>query len=666
MDKALVTYSLIRALYDEGRDYVDAFWPFALRVLPADKTPVLPQTVADLVQERFLLQIPTHTTRTLLERAKRRGQLVSRREQAYALTDAGVTYLRAMETRRNVERRIAAFVEAASVFLAERREVFADRTYTQRMIERVIQRSNELFSFVVEKPPEDMAATFSGDEEAVLAFFRHVEAVAPTHFDTLRDLVLGSTLAGLLRRTDIADATRNFRPTVLYLDTNFLLSVLGLRFPVECRPALELLRLLNQNPRFSLKAFDFTLEEIFGLLRSLSREGGKYPVGVPIASLYASMKSQGWTSSRVTEFISRIDRELEVLGVDVLSTGIRLDDLDAPDADLLSRHRIYKPEQEERGRLHDLQAIAFVAQERTREVRRVEDAEVFFLTEDTRLSNYAFIERGHRDRETISEVMPDRLLTNLLWLKDPQVLAQLPIEAVIAMHSRDLFIDKHVWLRFFGVLEELRSSGQLDDDAASVLLYDGQVHKDLAVLGAVRAHEVTDEWILQRLEDAREQAQWRQDWALKQQAQDLAKRHEEDAGRQADLHRGQVEALQERVLALEAASRRREVDDARTLARIKRRAQKHAVATIRGVKGLLLASVAVAVWFLVPLLVRGWDVADPVISLAQFVGIVAVALGWRVDPLSFWTSVQLRIEEWLIARGVRHMPGVDGSSEPTP
>ena len=141
--------------------------------------------------------------------------------------------------------------------------------------------------------------------------------------------------------------------------------------------------------------------------------------------------------------------------------------------------------QGDRGCAHDLQAINLVAKHRPpRKARRVEDAEVFFLTEDTRLSNYAFNELGHREQETISEVMPDRLLTNLLWLKDPQVLERLPVETAIAMHSRDLFIDNAVWLRFFDVLKDLQEDGTLDDGAASVLLYSGQVHKDLAGLGA--------------------------------------------------------------------------------------------------------------------------------------------------------------------------------------
>ena len=327
MEKALVTYSLIRALYDEGRDCIDAFWPFAIWVLPLDKSAMNPQAIADRVVEKFSLSIPVHTTRTLLQRAKHKGQYVSKRNEAYTLTEAGVNYVRQMETQHSVELRLTAFVDAASEYLAEKHPAFLDRAHTQRIIDQVIDRSNTLSDFGVTLPVEASGSCPVEAEEAVLAFFRHVEAGDPEHSKTLQDLILGSTLAGLLRRTDIADATRNFMPTTLYLDTNFLLSVLGLRFPVECRPAAELIRLLNKNPRFSLRICDFTLEEAFSLLRGFTREGGKYPTGVKIKSLYASMKSGGWTAGGVTEFISRIEGELEKLGISILTTGFRLKDI---------------------------------------------------------------------------------------------------------------------------------------------------------------------------------------------------------------------------------------------------------------------------------------------------------------------------------------------------
>ncbi|MEN8144685.1 MAG: hypothetical protein ABFS14_06995 [Gemmatimonadota bacterium] len=526
------------------------------------------------------------------------------------------------------------------------------------MIERVIDRNVDLFDFVIERASTGADMVSPSEEESVLSFFRHVEASNPEQFETLKDLILGSTLAGLLRRTEIADATRSFRPTTVYLDTNFLLSALNLRFPVECRPALELLRLLNQNARFKLRVFDFTLEEVFALLRGFNREGAKYPVGVPIRSLYASMKSQGFSPAGIAELIATIEDQLEELGVAVLSTGVRIEDTLPTDPDTLSRYSRYKPEQEERGRKHDLQAIAFVAKARSRQVRRVEDAGVFFLTEDARLSNYAFIEMGHRDGETISEVMPDRLLTNLLWLKDPQILEQLPVATVIAMHSRDLFIDKAVWLRFFGVLTALQEGGDLDDDAASILLYDAQVQNDLAILGAIRVAEVDEAWVLSRLEKARQQAEWKHEWELSRQAAELQTSYAADDEQRAQKYSSRITALEERIQL-------READVTKALATVKQRMERRATWLVRGIKGIVLLAVGAAAYFLVPVLFSKWEIAEPALALVALLVALMSWLGFKVEPLHIWERFRYNLQGFLIRGALRdwqHIanPSADG------
>ena len=45
------TFALIKALYDEGRDYLDSFWPFAVRVIPS-KEFVTPSLIQKNLRER--------------------------------------------------------------------------------------------------------------------------------------------------------------------------------------------------------------------------------------------------------------------------------------------------------------------------------------------------------------------------------------------------------------------------------------------------------------------------------------------------------------------------------------------------------------------------------------------------------------------------------------
>src|SRR5690348_4776312 len=128
--RALHTYSLVKALYDQGRDYIDAFWPFLLQVMPRDGKALAAAPAADRIREQFGLTVPVHTVQTLAERAKRHLGYLSRENNAYSLTREGVEYLAKMETPRQVERRIEALLNHAVAALSKKNELFADREFT--------------------------------------------------------------------------------------------------------------------------------------------------------------------------------------------------------------------------------------------------------------------------------------------------------------------------------------------------------------------------------------------------------------------------------------------------------------------------------------------------------------------------------------------------------
>ena len=248
------------------------------------------------------------------------------------------------------------------------------------------------------------------------------------------------------------------------------------------------------------------------------------------------------------------------------------------------------------------------------------------------------------------------------------------------MHSRDLFIDNAVWLRFFDVMKDLREDGTLDDGAASVLLYSAQVHKDLAGLGAVSAHKiVTEDFVLQHLDRVRRQNEREQKQALERQLRRL-----ESARQKGDLDQRKVlvrdlqdmreryetalsqerSEAQESVRQLEMRDRQRDMQMAQGLAKVKDQAHEKAVWLVRLLKWSLLGVIGWLTWGYAPLIISQWEVAGPVIELAQMVLVVALGVfGWKFDPLQIWTRIRLRLEEWLIARTLRDFPMLGNISQ---
>ncbi|MCD6448905.1 MAG: hypothetical protein J7L34_00130, partial [Thermotogaceae bacterium] len=104
MERRLYTYALIKSFYDEGEDYLDAFWPFVIRVIPPENFIHL-KYIQDNVKLQFYLEIPLHVLQTILNRAKRRGFIKQERKQ-YKLLEEGRKYLDKFETDKEVEREI--------------------------------------------------------------------------------------------------------------------------------------------------------------------------------------------------------------------------------------------------------------------------------------------------------------------------------------------------------------------------------------------------------------------------------------------------------------------------------------------------------------------------------------------------------------------------------
>lgn len=656
--RELHTYSLIKALYDEGKDYIDAFWPILLQVMPPSGQRLAVPPIADAIRARFGLSIPVHTVQTLADRARKQFGYLDRSNHAYSLTAKGRDYLAALESPRQVQRRLEELVDHACAELSVADPSFAHRGFTLAAITSVIEKNYHVFDFIIEHEGAARPSRSSPTDQVVLDYFVQLEGAHPTKFATLRDLILGSTLAGLLKRDDITDATRHFGPTDLYLDTNILLSLLGLPFEVECRPALELFGLIGRSNRFHLKVFDFTLDELTGLLRGYREASKKYLPGVKVKAIYSSLQFRGITPGDVTMLIATLEEQLRARGVSVVETSFKSDGLPVygAGASLSS----YKPDQDARGQAHDLAAISEVAVRRGKYERKVERARIFFLTEDYRLSNYCFVEGGHRDRGTVSEVMPDRLLTNLLWLKQPDSLESLPVSTVIAMHSRDLFIDRRVWDAFHRELGRIVDSGELPEDGASILLYDGQVHRDLAALGAEGREDVNKEWLLSRLSDAKARQDAGTAAALERKTGQIASEHER---KRIDLET-ERQALERTVAAERRATASRQQ---RLLAFEKEASQRFGGRVVLFIKVLGMILVLALTYRLYEVVLSKWPMIESQFTIITWgIPVGLWMFGWILDPRDMWARLGDVIADKKLARRLSALEAALGGGVVSP
>lgn len=88
MEKLIYTYALIKSIFDQEEDYIDAFWPFVIKTFLAGRF-MDSCSIQRNLKENFDLEMPLHVLETVVNRAKRKGYIAKQKEKRYNLTDKG-------------------------------------------------------------------------------------------------------------------------------------------------------------------------------------------------------------------------------------------------------------------------------------------------------------------------------------------------------------------------------------------------------------------------------------------------------------------------------------------------------------------------------------------------------------------------------------------------
>jgi hypothetical protein len=73
-NRLICTYALAKSLHEEGKDILDVFVPFILMTFYYTRKEILSEVeIKEYLKDFFNLEIPGHTIKTIITRAKRTG-----------------------------------------------------------------------------------------------------------------------------------------------------------------------------------------------------------------------------------------------------------------------------------------------------------------------------------------------------------------------------------------------------------------------------------------------------------------------------------------------------------------------------------------------------------------------------------------------------------------
>lgn len=505
----LHTYALIRALYEEKKDYFDAISPLVLGVMSDTAFENLTTLKAKLQREHGL-EVPLHILKTVCARTKNRGYAdQDDRSRNYRINSEGKSLLGSLESVEDVKRRTNAFLTAVIGFFATKGTTLT-QDQAQELITSFVQDNLDgVIDFINPKrsspEPADRRRLSRHESASLVEFVETIHTSQPDEYARFTEFVLGSVLASLLcsdSSSDIVEAeSKAMKRGLIFLDTNLTFSLLGFHSDESTVASNELLTLLK-NLGFSLRIFDFTLEEIGRVLNGYISNKHKFPSNLRVDHIYSALRAKGWGTSDVRDFLSVVDEKIEELGIEIFSTNVNLTDYKSPRNESLRSRIATNKKDDTRGlsTTHDLAAVDKIREIRKKQVRRIEDAEAFFLTSDFALQKAVLFGLGHHDGGTLTEVILDRVLANILWLKNPSL--NIPLSTIIATHSRDLLIDRRIWDKFYQVLSKLRTEGRVTDGQIENLFYHNNIENVLQEFGRGDADKVSDELVMEEVESA--------------------------------------------------------------------------------------------------------------------------------------------------------------------
>lgn len=506
MEKVLYTYALTKALYDEGGSYSDAYIPFVLNVIPTDGFVGLEEIQINLTN-RHSIRVPLHVLKSMVLRSKKRGFICEYKEK-FILSEKGANYRYDLGIEKEIERKInQLLLDIVHFFAKQNIEKQAEEidnlilNFINRNIEYLREWLVSTDEEIYNSHQEISVRQSNVDEEILIKYIYAAEHEKPDFYQILQDMVLGSILSiviGSGKHPEISDIrSKEFRPCQIFLDTNFVFSLFDLNPPEFTEPAKELLGLLKSN-NLDIRVFPFTLDEICKVLSGYPENASRYPATIRVNTLYSNLKVKGWTKSDVKEFIANLERRLDEEGIRIdWDKNVDLENYTPPKSEW-RKITNYKPRQELLHQNHDLAAIEMIKKIRGHAVRRIEDSKAFFLSSDGKLVRFDFVELGHRENSTLCEVLQDRLVANILWLKNPD--SNVPLKAIIAAHSRNFLIDRRLWDRFNEVLKKLAMNGKVSESDISLLFYHGFIEDVLLEMDETDADEITPEFVIDEIE----------------------------------------------------------------------------------------------------------------------------------------------------------------------
>lgn len=480
MENLLVHFALAKTFYSEKKNYLETFAPFVLDILASQDKVLSIKDVSEILSNSYQLTIPFHTIQSIIRHLNNK-QLIevtdnNKANIKFIISEKGTREFWDFQTNEDdVSRKLNKLFVEFNMFVYNKHQVKYELSYVQAEIIRFIRKNLPKLAIFAMNDFEGENGDLSEFDLHCIEFIGEIEQHEPELFTTFNELLRGSILWSEIRKENLNPTEKAFENITIYLDTNFVLSLLELHHPTTNAAAKQLFELLKSNNKITLQVFNITLNEICRLLDAYKRNKNNYS-RLQVYHIFFFLKEKGYDDAK----IDLLKGDLESILGNKLGIGVsKIDLMDTNNTiyqDLYSymnKNTQKEPDALHYSCLHDATIINKISSKRGAWVAEFEKCKYIFLTSSYWLDKFA--KQRHGNSNNFSETILDLTLTNILWLKNPNSELGLSVHHLLAVHSKRLLVDNNIWQKFNKSLKELYKEGKIDENDYARLISKNQI-----------------------------------------------------------------------------------------------------------------------------------------------------------------------------------------------
>jgi len=474
----IALYAAIKTFHSEGNDIWGTVSALTLLTIEDNSSP---ETVKTSFNNYYDIEIPSDTLKTILSRLKKDGLITDEKSNILLTSQGKDRKLSLDDSVKKIRREYSSLHEDFKKYLDK--EKITGISQVDSALLGFIDDNIGFASEIITSSPKKQTRTIPAS--AIAKYIIHIEKSEPKLFEIFQNIFFGRLYLTLMKTRTETDAKAKFDNLVVLLDTNVLLSLLGLHDDSLGVTANELLQILKSHgSKITVSVLDITVEESISVLHAYAQDKTEYTNHIKVDSGSYRMRLKKIDKKDLNLLIETIDEKIDELGISVTSsTVIDTDKLQDTCADISRISRGIEQEKNANALQHDGLVIENIKSRRigTRSAL-LEKSKAVFVTQDRSLIGYAQ-EATARNHKFLLAIRPVDIIS-LLWIKslgsnENNVSGKFLRHAVMG-YARERLIDNGLWNSFVQKMDEAKQKGSISDSDINFIMASDETERLLS------------------------------------------------------------------------------------------------------------------------------------------------------------------------------------------